>query len=80
MGANRHNYNNPLKGYPVSRRFGICNILINENDLEYLCLLAQYHLTRKHCQKGKVEHLAHMSSIKQLKEHLDKAQKNFKHS
>lgn len=80
MGANRHNHNNPLKGYPQMRRFGICNKLVNDNDFDYLFLLAQYLLTRKHCQKGKVEHLAHMSSIKQLKDHLDKAQKNFKHS
>lgn len=80
MGANRHNYNNPLKGYPQSRRFGICNKLVNSNDLEYLCLLAKYMLTRKHCQRGKAEHEAHLSSIKSLKDHLDKAQKDFKHS
>lgn len=80
MGANRNNYNNPLKGYPESRRFGICNKLVNDNDFEYLCLLAQYMVTRKHCQKGKVEHLAHLSSIKTLKDYLDLAQKDFKHS
>jgi len=80
MGANRHNAFNPLKGYPISRRFGICNKLVNDNDFDYLCLLARYHLTKKHCQKGKVEHLAHMSSLKAIKDHLDVAQKNFKHS
>lgn len=80
MGANRHNVFNPLKGYPQSRRFGICNKLVNDDDLHYLFLLAQYMLTRKHCQKGKVEHQAHLSSIKALKDHLAIAQKDFKHS
>ncbi len=80
MGANRHNYGNPLKIFPQSRRFGICNKLVNENDLEYLCLLAKYLLTKKHCQKGKAEHIAHMQSIKALKDHLNKVQKDFKHS
>lgn len=80
MGANRHNFFNPLKAWPVSRRFGICNIIVKSNDIEYLCLLSQYMITRKTCQEGKEGHEKHLQSIAELKAHLNKVQKDFTHS
>ncbi len=72
MGANRRNK------FWWSRRFSVSYRL--EFDDIYFALLAEYNLSKLHCQKGKPEHLAHVANIKALKQYLNKVQKDFKHS
>jgi len=82
MGANRHNIRNPVKDWPVSRRFGICNTIAANDQLyfDYLWLLCNYLHTKKHCQEGKEGHEKHLQSIAKLKAYLNKVQKDFTHA
>lgn len=64
MGANTRNR------YGISRRFSVCYMLAD--DAIYRELIDRYQVSKLTAQKGKQEHLEHVSNIQALRDYISK--------